>query len=81
MNGRERSGPGLYTIGIAALFLAGFLLLMIFGAPVAASSYPMAVNMGGDGELAGQLVFVSTALSLLTIFTFIFTLSQLGLLL
>ncbi len=32
MNGRERSGPGLYTIGIAALFLAGFLLLMIFGA-------------------------------------------------
>ena len=68
-----------YLLGLRGVEL--FLLLMIFGAPVAASSYPMAVNMGGDGELAGQLVFVSTALSLLTIFTFIFTLSQLGLLL
>ena len=30
---RERRSPlGLYTIGIAALFLAGFLLLVVFGA-------------------------------------------------
>ena len=32
---RERTSPlGLYTIGIAALFLVGFLLLIIFGAQV-----------------------------------------------
>ena len=57
-----------------------FLILVIFGTPVAVASYPMAVNMGGDGELAGQLVVVSTLLSLATIFLFIFCMAQLGLL-
>ena len=68
-----------YLIGLRGVEL--FLILMIFGTPVATSSYPMAQNMGGDGQLAGQLVFVSTVASLLTIFVFIFVLSQLGLLL
>ena len=57
-----------------------FLILMIFGTPVATSSYPMAQNMGGDGLLAGQLVFVSTVASLGTIFAFIFALSRMGML-
>ena len=57
-----------------------FLILMIFGTPVATSSYPMAENMGGDGPLAGQLVFVSTVASLFTLFAFIFAMSSLGLL-
>ena len=35
MRERENSSPlGLYTIGIAALFLLGFLLLIVFGAQV-----------------------------------------------
>ena len=67
-----------YYIGLRGVEL--FLILMIFGTPVATSSYPMAQNMGGDGQLAGQLVFVSTVASLATIFVFIFTLSRLGLL-
>lgn len=67
-----------YFIGLRGVEL--FLILIIFGTPVATSSYPMAVNMGGDGPLAGQLVFVSTVASLATIFAFIFTLSRLGLL-
>ena len=67
-----------WLIGLRGVEL--FLILMIFGTPVAAASYPMAQNMGGDGELAGQLVFVSTAASLITIFLFIFGMSQLGLL-
>jgi len=67
-----------YFIGLRGVEL--FLILMIFGTPVAASSYPMAQNMGGDGQLAGQLVFVSTVASLVTIFAFIFILSGLGLL-
>ena len=67
-----------YLIGLRGVEL--FLILMIFGTPVATSSYPMAQNMGGDGQLAGQLVFVSTVASLATIFLFIFVLSQLGLL-
>ena len=67
-----------YLIGLRGVEL--FLILMIFGTPVATSSYPMAQNMGGDGQLAGQLVFVSTVASLGTIFLFIFTMSRLGLL-
>ena len=57
-----------------------FLVLMIFGTPVATASYPMAQNMGGDGQRAGQLVFVSTVASLGTIFLFIYFMSRLGLL-
>ena len=67
-----------YLIGLRGIEL--FLILVIFGTPVATSSYPMAQNMGGDGQLAGQLVFVSTVVSLATIFAFIFVLSRLGLL-
>ena len=67
-----------WAIGLRGVEL--FLVLMIFGTPVATASYPMAQNMGGDGALAGQLVFVSTVASLGTIFCFIFTLSRLGLL-
>ena len=67
-----------WLIGLREIEL--FLILMIFGTPIATSSYPMAQNMGGDGQLAGQLVFVSTVASLPTIFLFIFFMSQLGLL-
>jgi Predicted permeases len=67
-----------WLIGLRGIEL--FLILMIFGTPVATASYPMAQNMGGDGQLAGQLVFVSTVLSLVTIFGFIFVMSRLGLL-
>ena len=66
-----------YAVGLRGVEL--FLTLMIAGTPIATSSYPMAANMGGDGELAGQLVFVSTVVSLLTIFGFVFGMSQLGL--
>ena len=68
--------PFGYLIGLRGVEL--FLILMIFGTPVATSSYPMAQNMGGDGVLAGQLVFISTVLSLGTIFLFIFAMSRLG---
>lgn len=67
-----------WLIGLRGVEL--FLILMIYGTPVATASYPMAQNMGSDGQLAGQLVFVSTVASLGTIFLFIFTMSRLGLL-
>ena len=67
-----------WMIGLRGVEL--FLILMIYGTPVATASYPMAQNMGGDGQLTGQLVFVSTVASLGTIFLFIFTMSRLGLL-
>jgi hypothetical protein len=70
--------PIAWLIGLRGVEL--FLILMIYGTPVATASYPMAQNMGGDGQLAGQLVFVSTVVSLGTIFLFIFAMSSMGLL-
>lgn len=56
-----------------------FIYLTIFATPVAASSYAMAENMGGDGELAGELVVTSTAASIVTIFFWIFILRTMSL--
>lgn len=50
-----------YAFGLRDLEL--FLLVAIYGTPVAAASYPMAQNMGGDGELAGQFVVISTVVA------------------
>lgn len=66
-----------YQFGLRELEL--FLLLAIYGTPVAAASYPMAQNMGGDGELAGQFVVISTVVSVATLFVWIFFLKSAGL--
>lgn len=55
-------------------------LMVLFAAPVAVSSYPMAVAMDADGELAGQLVAFSTLFSLVTIFCWTAILSALSVL-
>ncbi len=65
--------------------LAGFrgeslsAMMIVFAAPSAVASYPMAVAMGADGQLAGQLVCVTTILSVFTIFLWTFGLHSLGL--
>ena len=45
-----------------------FSIFAVFATPVAVSSYTMAANMGGDGDLAGEIVAFTTAASLFTIF-------------
>lgn len=55
-------------------------ILVISGSPVAVSSFAMAQQMGGDETLAGQVVVLSSALCLLTLFLWIFGLDYLGLL-
>ena len=65
--------------------LAGFrgqslcAMMIVFAAPSAVASYPMAVAMGADGQLAGQLVCTTTVLSVFTIFAWTFVLSSMGL--
>lgn len=59
--------------------LERFVMLTMFATPVAASSYPMAQSMGGDGSLAGELVVTSTAVSVVTIFLWVFFLKQFSL--
>lgn len=43
-------------------------LMVLFAAPTAVASYPMAVAMGADGPLAGQMVCLTTVLSVCTMF-------------
>ncbi len=55
-------------------------LMVLFAAPAAVASYPMAVAMGADGQLAGQLVCTTTITSVFTMFCFTFLFKSLGLL-
>ncbi|MBQ2627141.1 MAG: AEC family transporter [Eubacterium sp.] len=57
-----------------------FVLLVMYGSPTAVSSYAMAENMGGDGELAGQIVVIGTVVSVFTLFGWIFLYGQMGML-
>lgn len=66
-----------YMVGLRGLEL--FLLVAVYGTPVAAASYPMAQNMGGDGELAGEFVVISTVASTFTLFLWILVLKSTGL--
>ena len=65
--------------------LAGFrgeslcAMMIIFASPTAVASYPMAVAMGADGKLAGQLVCTTTVLSIFTIFLWTMFLKGFGL--
>lgn len=56
-----------------------FEFFILFAAPIAVSSFTMAQNMGGDGDLAAELVLVSTVSSMATLFLWIFILKTLGL--
>lgn len=85
------SGIALRLVIIPLIFVLGgiFLgyrgqelcaLLILFAAPVAVSSYPMAVAMDADGDFAAQMVAVSTLACLPTIFIWTYILNQLQML-
>ena len=54
-------------------------VLIASGAPVAVSSFAMSQQMGGDENLAAQVIVVTSALCLFSLFGWIFALSSLGL--
>lgn len=58
--------------------LERFVLFTMYATPVATASYSMAQNMGGDGELAGQFVVLSTTASVVTIFLWVFFFTSIG---
>lgn len=75
--------PAVFLTGAIALGICGVPLcamLVLFAAPTAVSSYPMAVAMDADGELAGQMVAFSTLFALVSIFGWTALLSGLGML-
>ena len=72
----------MLAVGLA-LGLRGeelFLLVMTFAPPIATASYPMAQNMGCDGELAGQFVVLSTVFSLPSLFGWILLMKSMNVL-
>lgn len=54
-------------------------LVIVFASPAAVNSYTMAAAYGHDPELAGQLVVVTSVLSMVSVFGWIFLLRTLGL--
>lgn len=71
-------------LGISAAVLLGFrheslvIIMSLFASPTAVSSFPMAIRMNGDGELAGLIVVFTTFLSIFTLFIITFLLLMLG---
>lgn len=53
-------------------------LMVMYASPTAVSSFPMASQMGGNGEIAGQIVAVTTVLSVVTIFIWTYLLTFYG---
>ena len=54
------------------------ILLAMFATPTAVSSFTMTQQIGGDDDLAGQIVMFGTVASVLTMFLWIFLTVQLG---
>lgn len=74
--------PGIFVTGAVLLGYRNvelISLLVLYGSPVAVSSYAMALAMNCDGELASQSVLVTTVCSVVTMIGWIFVLSSLGL--
>ncbi len=65
-----------FLFGFGALEMA--ILLAVFATPNAVSSYAMARNYEADYDLAGEIVTLSTLISILTIFAFITITKSLG---
>lgn len=54
------------------------VFISVFASPTAVSSYSMAQQMDGDGDLAAQIVAFGTTFSIVTVFLWVFILKQLS---
>ena len=67
-------GMWALLLAIGALIASGtgrMVWIVVFAAPIATASYPMADAMGCDGRLAGELVTTSTLASVVTLFLWV----------
>ncbi len=79
--GRLVVAPVLMLSAAIALGMRGdvlIALLAVFGSPTAVSSAPMAQAMGGNGELAGEIVAITSVCSIASVFLLVFALSRFG---
>ncbi len=72
------------TLFVFAAIAAGYrgvelaTIMILFSAPTAVSSFPMAKQMESDGDLASEIIAFTTLFSCVTIFLWIFCLKQWG---
>jgi hypothetical protein len=66
------------SIGLRGMYLG--CIVATIASPVAVSSFTMAKEMDGDADLAAQLVIITTVLSLVTIFFWLYGLKSFNLL-
>ncbi len=74
--------PAVFVTGAMVLGFRGLELcaiFLLFATPTAVSSYPLAVSMDADAELAGQMVIFTTICCLPTIFLWVLAMSSFGL--
>ena len=64
-------------LGFRGIPLAG--IMVVFAGPVAIASFTVASEMGGDSDLAAELVVLTTGFACFTMFGWIFLLTTLGL--
>jgi len=73
--------PGIFVTLAIALGLRGVPLmgvLLCFATPVAVASFTVAAELGGDTDLAGAIVLLTTGLSCVTLFLWIWFLRTIG---
>lgn len=68
--------PVCYLLGFRGETL--FLYFVLFGAPVAVSSYSVATELGGDGPLASNILIVTTFFSSITLSLGIYVMKAMG---
>lgn len=64
-------------LGMRGMELA--VIMALYASPVATSSFPMAQELGGNAELAGEIVVITSILSIATVFGWVLLLSYSGL--
>ncbi|MEG1305220.1 MAG: hypothetical protein RSD19_06520, partial [Oscillospiraceae bacterium] len=67
---------GAFVLGFREIYLVA--LLCIFATPVPVSLFPMTKSIGGDSELSNDAVVVTTALSVVSLFGFVYLFNYLG---
>jgi len=73
--------PLVYTTAAVLLGFRGYELAVIVilgGVPSAIICYAMAVQMGGDGDVAANIILISTVMSAFTLTAFIYVVTVMG---
>lgn len=65
-----------YNFGFATEDI--LLLYVLFGVPTSTVSYVMAVSLDGDGDLAANIIMMTTLLSIVSMTLFVFTFKTIG---